>query len=163
MVGAFGKFWICHFWEDWLSKLFSFASSNNGEFTRFIKFAIVGTIGAVVDFSVLNWLVLGVGVPKEYANLISVTCAIFSNFTWNRLWTFPESRERPLHTQFGQFALVNVFGLAINQAVFIGADALIFDSLFPHPFDYNFAKAAAVIVVLFWNFFINRRWTYRGI
>jgi putative flippase GtrA len=128
-----------------------------------MKFAVVGTIGAVVDFGVLNLLVLGIGMPKEYANLVSVTCAIFSNFTWNRLWTFPESRERPLHTQFGQFALVNLFGLAINQVVFIGTDALIFDELFPHPIDYNLAKAAAIIVVLFWNFFVNRNWTYRGI
>ena len=146
-----------------MSKSFSFVSGHNGEFTRFLKFAVVGTIGAVVDFSVLNWLVLGVGMPKEYANLVSVTCAIFSNFTWNRLWTFPESRERPLHTQFGKFALVNVFGLAINQTVFVGTDALIFDPLFPHPLDYNLAKAMAVIVVLFWNFFVNRNWTYRGI
>jgi len=146
-----------------LSKLFSFVSSHNGEFTRFLKFAIVGTIGAVVDFSALNLLVLGVGMAKEHANLISVTCAIFSNFTWNRLGTFPESRERPLHTQFGQFALVNLFGLAINQAVFIGTDTLIFNPLFPHPLDYNLAKAAAIIVVLFWNFLVNRNWTYRGI
>ena len=146
-----------------MSKLFSFVSSNQDEFTRFLKFAMVGAIGAVVDFGVLNLLVLGLGVPKEYANLVSVTCAVFSNFTWNRLWTFPESRERPVHTQFGQFALVNLIGLAINQAVFIGTDTLIFDELFPHPIDYNIAKATAIIVVLFWNFFVNRNWTYRGI
>ena len=130
---------------------------------RFLKFATVGAIGAMVDFGILNLLVLGFGVAKEYANLISVSCAILSNFTWNRLWTFPESRERPLHTQFGQFALVNVFGLAINQAVFVGSDALFFDSLFQHPWDYNLAKATAIIVVLFWNFFVNRRTTYKGI
>jgi putative flippase GtrA len=146
-----------------LSKLFSFASSNNGELTRFFKFAIVGTIGAVVDFGVLNLMVLGVGMAKEYANLISVSCAILSNFTWNRLWTFPESRERPVHTQFGKFALVNIVGLGINQIVFLTTDALIFEHLFPHPIDYNFAKATAIIVVLFWNFFVNRNWTYRGI
>jgi len=146
-----------------LSKLFSFASSNNSELTRFFKFAIVGTIGAVVDFGVLNLMVLGVGMAKEYANLISVSCAILSNFTWNRLWTFPESRERPVHTQFGKFALVNIVGLGINQIVFLTTDALIFEHLFPHPIDYNFAKATAIIVVLFWNFFVNRNWTYRGI
>lgn len=146
-----------------MAKLITFVSSNQGEFTRFVKFAVVGTVGAAVDFGVLNLLVLRFGWPKEYANLVSVTCAIISNFIWNRLWTFPESRERPLQSQFGQFALVNVVGLAINQFVFLTADALVFDATFPHPLDYNLAKASAVIVVLFWNFFVNRRWTYRGI
>lgn len=133
------------------------------EMVRFGKFAVVGTVGALVDFGVLNVLVLIFGVPKEYANLVSVSCAIISNFTWNRLWTFPESRERALHTQFGQFLLVNLIGLAINQFVFVKADDLIFAALAPHPLDYNLAKAAAVVVVLFWNFFVNRNWTYRGI
>ena len=145
-----------------MSKVVSFVSENDS-ITRFLKFAIVGAIGAVVDFGVLNLLVLALGVPKEYANLVSVSCAIVSNFTWNRLWTYPESRERPLHTQFAKFALVNVFGLAINQLVFLGADALIFDKMFSHPWDYNFAKATAIIVVLFWNFFVNRKTTYKGI
>jgi putative flippase GtrA len=146
-----------------LFKLFSFLFNGNGELSRFVKFATVGTIGAVVDFSVLNLLVLGVGMDKEYANLISVLCAITSNFTWNRLWTFPESRERPVHTQFGKFALVNIIGLGINQIVFLTTDEFIFQHLFPHPIDYNFAKATAIILVLFWNFFVNRHWTYRGI
>lgn len=144
-------------------KLFSLVFASNGELTRFVKFATVGAIGAVVDFSVLNLLVLGMGMPKEYANLISVSCAILSNFTWNRLWTFPESRERPVHTQFGKFALVNIIGLGINQIVFLATDEFIFQYLFPHPIDYNFAKATAIIVVLFWNFSANRHWTYRGI
>jgi len=31
------------------------------------------------------------------------------------------------------------------------------------PLGYNVAKAIAIIVVLFWNFGVNRVWTYRGI
>jgi putative flippase GtrA len=146
-----------------LSKLQSLVANNQDELSRFLKFAAVGAIGALVDFSVLNFLVLVLGWPKEYANLVSVSCAIISNFTWNRLWTYPESRERPLHTQFGQFAVVNLFGLAINQLVFVTSDRWLFDALAPHPLDYNLAKGTAILVVLFWNFFINRRWTYRGI
>lgn len=135
------------------------------EVRRFIKFAAVGFFGAVVDFSVLNILVFAFGVPKEYANLVSVTCAIFSNFTWNRLWTFPESQEDAVHTQFGQFALVNLVGLGINQAVFISADHYIFEPLLlPHKtIPLNLAKACAICVVLFWNFGANRMWTYRHI
>ena len=168
-----------------LSKISDFVSENQDEFSRFGKFAIVGAIGAVVDFTVLNLLILGfdwqsffglvvqLGIPqplirdydwtKFLANLVSVACAIISNFTWNRLWTFPESRERPLHTQFGKFAIVNLVGLVINQIVFLASDALIYGPLFPKPLDYNLAKATAICVVLFWNFFVNRKWTYRGI
>ncbi len=146
-----------------MSKLLTVVSTNQDELMRFIKFAIVGAFGTVVDFSVLNLLVLVFGWPIGYANLVSVTCAIISNFIWNRLWTFPESRERALHTQFGQFAAVNVVGLGINEIVFLGTDALWFGTMFAHPLDYNVAKAAAIVVVLFWNFFANRNWTYRGI
>jgi putative flippase GtrA len=137
--------------------------TKQNELLRFLKFATVGTIGAAVDFGVLNYLVLSFGMAKEYANIVSVTCAVISNFIWNRLWTFPESRDKSLHTQFIQFALVNLIGLGINQFVFLKADEWIFGDLLPHPFDYNAAKALAIVVVLFWNFFVNRRWTYRGI
>ncbi len=146
-----------------MTRLLAFVSDNQGEFGRFFKFAVVGTIGAAVDFGVLNLLVLGFGWPKEYANLVSVTCAVSSNFIWNRIWTYPESRDHPLHISFGKFALVNLFGLMINQFIFVTTDALVFNAMFPHPLDYNLAKASAIIVVLFWNFFVNRRWTYRGI
>lgn len=148
---------------------------------RFVKFAIVGGIGAIVDFSILNLLILVPGwekfinidafyswVPdydwrKFFANIVSVTCAIISNFWWNRRWTFPESREHDLHVSFGKFAAVNLVGLVINQTVFVLTDQYIFGRLFDHPFDYNLAKATAIGIVLFWNFFVNRRWTYRGI
>lgn len=135
------------------------------EVKRFIKFAIVGGFGAVLDVAVLNFLILVVGVPKEIANIISVSCAILSNFTWNRLWTFPESREHAVHTQLGKFAIVNLVGLVINQVVFIVADNFIFLPLMPHheTLAYNLAKLCAIGVVLFWNFGINRIWTYRHV
>jgi putative flippase GtrA len=133
------------------------------ELVRFFKFAAVGGLGAVVDFTVLNLLVLVFGWPKWTANIVSVACALLSNFTWNRHWTFPESRDRPLSTQFGKFATTNLIGLGINQVVFLGTDALVFAHLAPHPLNYNLAKATAIGVVLFWNFFVNRLWTYRGI
>lgn len=135
------------------------------ELKRFIKFAIVGGIGAVLDVTVLNVLILVFGVPKEISNIISVCCAIISNFTWNRLWTFPESREHAVHSQLGKFAVVNLIGLAINQVVFITADNLVFLPLMPGHMTiaYNLAKGCAIGVVLFWNFSINRIWTYRHV
>ncbi len=142
------------------------------EFVRFLKFATVGAIGMVVDLSILNLMyrvVLPPIVPTMadatrlvVANSISFTTAVFSNFTWNRLWTFPESRRRPIAGQLGQFALVNVIGLGINNVVLSAVFHLI-RGFIPDPFDYNLAKITAIGVVLFWNYFVNRAWTYRGI
>jgi putative flippase GtrA len=121
----------------------------------------VGIIGTVVDFSVLNLLILGFGFTKFWANTCSFTAAMISNFIWNRLWTFPESRERNLVPQLTQFALVSAGGYVINQVIFLGLDGLIFHVW--GTLGYNLSKAIAIVVVLFWNFGINRMWTYRGI
>lgn len=155
------------------------ARRNPKEFERFCKFAIVGAIGAVVDFTVLNTMKLlfegmslGVGwnlglgpddIQLVLANAISFSVAVLSNFTWNRLWTFPESRERPLARQLLQFAAVNVLGLAINEVVLLAMNRFVFQLFVGERLSYNLAKAVAIGVVLFWNFGVNRVWTYRGI
>ena len=152
---------------------------NPKEVERFIKFAIVGAIGAVVDFAVLNIMKLvfehiglgvgwSIGLPPHQiqliaANIISFSTAVVSNFTWNRLWTFPESRERPIVSQLAQFATVNVLGLIINTVILVTMDHYVFSHFVDARLSYNLAKAFAIGVVLFWNFGVNRIWTYRGI
>ena len=153
--------------------------NNPKELERFIKFAIVGIIGAVVDFTILNimksvfervGLAEGVGGPLNThqiqliaANIISFSAAVVSNFTWNRLWTFPESRERPIGPQLASFAVVNIVGLGINTVLLVVMDRYVFQNFVGVRMSYNLAKAFAIGVVLFWNFGVNRIWTYRGI
>jgi putative flippase GtrA len=146
---------------------------------RFVKFALVGLLGAVVDFAVLNVMkrlfeTIGLGEslstsldPRQIqlaaANTISFSLAVLSNFTWNRLWTFPESRERPLGPQLLQFSVVNIIGLGINTVLLLVMDHFVFQPLVSDRMSYNLAKAFAIGVVLFWNYGANRMWTYRGI
>jgi putative flippase GtrA len=132
------------------------------EFNRFAKFAIVGGFGAIIDFGLLN-LMRGIfGWDLLWANTLSVCIAMLSNFIWNRYWTFPESRTRKKRTQLPQFALVNLIGLLINNLIVIGIDAVLVTQV-GEPWSYNLAKAAAIGIVLFWNFGVNRLWTYRGL
>ncbi len=131
------------------------------EVVRFIKFALVGTLGMVVDLTILNVLHGLVGLHLLVANSISFSAAVISNFTWNRLWTFPETRDRPVSTQLVQFSIVSIIGLAINNLVLWQ----FYHWLQPYlsnPWDYNAAKILAIGVVLFWNFGANRLWTFRG-
>jgi putative flippase GtrA len=137
-------------------------SDNRKEFMRFVKFAIVGAIGAAVDFGVLNLMHKAFFWPLLWANTLSVSVAILSNFTWNRLWTFPESRSRRKREQLPQFALINFIGLGINNLIVVGL-AAVFSPFIADPWHYNLAKAIAIGVVLFWNFGANRIWTYRGL
>jgi putative flippase GtrA len=162
-----------------IAKVTAFAQDNRKEAIRFLKFAVVGTLGAVIDFGTLNLLIQFAGFPKVLANSCSFTAAVISNFIWNRLWVYPETRGDPLTKQFVQFFVVNVAGLAINTLIFYGADRWLLGEagLFAGPmgalalsinmshFDlaYNGAKIIATAVVLFWNFFVNRVWTFRHV
>jgi putative flippase GtrA len=132
------------------------------ELARFVKFSIVGAVGAIIDFGLLNLMKGFFGWGLLWANTFSVCAAIVSNFTWNRLWTYPESRNRKKRVQLPQFTLVNVVGLLINNAIVVGLDAYLVPYI-GEPWSYNAAKAVAIGVVLFWNFGINRLWTYRGL
>lgn len=147
--------------EGRFAGLLSWVMANRREVDRFVRFGLVGTLGTVVDFSVLNALILGLHLTKFWANTCSFSVAAFSNFIWNRLWTFPESRARPFGRQLAQFFAVSVGGYAINQALFLSLDHWVFAGW--GTLGYNLAKAVAIVIVLFWNFGANRIWTYRGL
>ena len=136
----------------------AFYRANRVELVRFAKFSVVGTIGAIVDFSLLNIGIQVFDLAKWLANTFSFFAAVLSNFTWNRFWTYPESRSEPIAPQLGQFLLVNVAGYLINQAIFLSLDRFVFSEW--GALGYNLAKAIAIGVVLFWNFGVNRIWTY---
>jgi putative flippase GtrA len=154
-----------------LAQVIPLKGRKRKEAKRFVKFATVGALGALTDFAVLNGLILLAGLLEEVANAFSFTAAVAQNFTLNRLWTFPESQSRNLRRQMLQFALVSIVGLGINTLIF----SFVHRSLEPnwiawldnptagHIASYNFAKLFAIGVVLFWNFTINRLWTYRGL
>lgn len=147
------------------------AHKNHKEIKRFAKFATVGALGSITDFGVLNILIQVFGAPLAIANLFSFTAAVIQNFFLNRRWTFPESRERKAGGQLLQFTTVSLIGLLINQFVFLSVHNLlepfwlewIGNAGLAFTVSYNFAKLFAIGVVLFWNFFANRLWTYRGL
>lgn len=157
------------------------AKNKRKEVKRFLKFLVVGSTGFVVDFGVFNLLIRAIGLPAVLAQAISFTLAATNNFLWNRYWTYPDSRTKPILRQFGQFFLLSAIGLLIRTPIFsLLSDpaATIVESVTHGPFagllDFaitslrltadqianNAALAGAVLVVLFWNFFSNRFITY---
>ncbi len=149
----------------------SFARSNRKEINRFLKFSVVGAAGAFTDFTVLNLLVQRFHLLPVVANSFSFTAAVIQNFILNRYWTYPESRQRQATAQLVQFFLVNIVGLGINSLILVSVDHslrnfwihLLGNADTGFFVSYNFAKLFAVGIVLFWNFGVNRMWTYRGL
>lgn len=145
---------------------------NPIERTRFLKFMVVGAIGAVVDFGIANLLTHFLQMDLVPAGTISLGCAIVSNFIWNRYWTYPESRSRALPHQLGMFTIVNVAGVAIRIPILHYVEPILLRqltsagqwSLFSPEFAArNLTLAIAVGIVMLWNFFVNRYWTYSDI
>lgn len=146
--------------------------SDRRERSRFLRFAVVGAVGAVVDFGSYTILHNLLGVNAVLASVLSFMAAIVSNFTWNRLWTYPDSRSKPVSKQLVQFTVVSGVGLAIRTPLFaLLVEPLnqLFYKLPSIPFlpdDFlgdKVALAIVVIVVMFWNFFANRYWTYSDV
>ncbi|MFT3895705.1 MAG: GtrA family protein [Anaerolineales bacterium] len=146
--------------------------TDNKERVRFLKFAAVGAIGSVVDFGVMNLMTHLFDMQLVYAGTISFICAVMSNFMFNRYWTYPESRSRHVLHQLGMFFLVNAAGILIRIPILHYVEppmAGLFQSMahISNPAAESLAKnatlALAIGIVMIWNFFINRYWTYNDV
>ena len=165
--------------------------SKSKEVERFLKFAFVGAIGAVIDFGTLVVLQATLLPPVDpnknlkvaIATTIAFAAAVISNFIWNRLWTYPDSRSRSIRRQLAQFTLINFIGwtgrtLWVSSA-YTWLGATLMPILLPEiqVFRPNYVPSASaeaklgtiaawligVIVVMIWNFTANRLWTYNDV
>ncbi len=177
-----------------IAKLQTFTQGKRKEFVRFFKFAVVGVIGAVVDFAVLALLERFVEPPEvldtwwsSIAVGISLSTAIVSNFIWNRYWTYPDSRSKPLVKQFAQFYVINVLAWGIRAPIMLLETVfarwvgpwfvyepetagifgiVVLKVLGTEPAETlgtYLAWALGVGIAMFWNFFINRVVTYSDV
>ena len=148
--------------------------TNPRERARFFRFALVGVAGAVVDFGAFNLLSSVLGVQAVIASVISFTAAVVNNFLWNRYWTYPDSRSKPVARQLAAFTVISLIGLGIRTPLFAFLEVRLIrlfervslpglHFLSPTFLGHNGALAIAVIVVMFWNFFVNRYWTYSDV
>jgi putative flippase GtrA len=165
--------------------------SKSKEVERFIKFAIVGAIGAIIDFGtlfILQWTILAPTEPNKalkvaIASTLAFVAAVLSNFVWNRLWTYPDSRSRSMRRQLAQFGLISFIGW-MGRTIWISTaygwlGTLLMPILLPeiqlfrpgyvpsHTAEAKLGTMAAlfigVIVVMVWNFLANRYWTYNDV
>lgn len=162
--------------------------SRSKEVERFLKFAFVGAIGAVIDFGTLFILQATILPPTTRLNVvvastIAFVAAIASNFTWNRLWTYPDSRSRSMRHQLALFFFISVIGWIVRTVWISTAYMPLGHTLMPillpeiqalrpgyipspsgeAKLGTMVAQLIGVVVVMVWNFIANRLWTYNDV
>ena len=142
------------------------------ERTRFFKFLLVGITGTIVDFGILNLFRIVFHFPLIWSQAISFFCAVINNFLWNRYWTYPDSHDKRIHHQLVQFFIINIIGILIRTPLITWLDRVILTILnrvdlnFPienYVLSQNIALTISIVIILFWNFFANRYWTYNNV
>jgi len=150
---------------------------------QFVKFGIVGASSSIINFGLSNLFHYKLGWPLIPALTLAFFLSVLNGFFWNRRWTFKESRSKPVHTQSAQFLAVNIIGWLLNTSIVVLVVAhfkghgLLGDPAEFHrilnamltntgkheygPLLFNGALLAATAVVVFWNFFANRFWTFK--
>ena len=119
---------------------------------QFIRFASVGAVGTLMHYGALILLVQIMALNAILASTAGFVIGALTNYQLNYHYTFRSDKN---HAEaMGKFFTVAIVGMLFNGlAMFFCMDIL--DML------YLFAQVVATALVLLWNFFANRWWTFR--
>jgi putative flippase GtrA len=78
------------------------------------------------------------------------------------LWTFGDAINADWRKQLAQFTLVSLVGLALNNLIVLSLEGIFGNILGQPQWGYLPAKVLATGVVVFWNYFANRTWTFKN-
>ena len=93
---------------------------NSKKLEEFIKFAIVGGSGVVVNMGLLFILTRFLSVRLEIASPIAIEVSILTNFTLNNLWTFKKRNTHvPFWTRLFRYHLVTGLAGIVNYLVLL--------------------------------------------
>ncbi|MBD3393504.1 MAG: hypothetical protein GF418_15320 [Chitinivibrionales bacterium] len=78
------------------------------QFSRFVKFCIVGGSGVVVNAGLFRLLLQTTSFDYRLASIIAIETAIANNFLWNYLWTFNDRKTGDAPTALMMFLRFNL-------------------------------------------------------
>lgn len=128
----------------------------------FLRFAVIGSLGFVVDSTVLaldtNWL----GLDPFKGRILSIFCAMVCTWLGNRYFTFADRRALggvgAMFHEWSKFVAANIVGALVNYGVY--AALLHFASA---PFDNKYvALVIGVLAGLIFNFFLSKKLVFTG-
>jgi putative flippase GtrA len=130
-------------WHRWLAR-----------FQQFIKYCVGGGLAFVTDAGLLFVFTEYFGIWYLFSATLSFLISGVVNYSFQYFVTF-KGQGGELKKQAGIFLLVALVGLVINNS-------LLYLQVEVFGLWYMAAKAIAAVVVLIWNFLMNKRFTFKG-
>ena len=136
-------------------RLLRFLGIRPEKIKEFIKFAVVGGSGVIVNMGCFFVFTRYAGIRIEFASPMAIEISILTNFFLNNAWTF---RRRDTKVGFGgrilRYHLVTAVAGIVNYLVLL----LLANVLGIHDL---LANLAGIALGTFINFFLNSLWTWR--
>lgn len=155
----------------------------------FLKFAIVGASGVVVNLAALA-LFSALGMRSSVASALAIQVSIVTNFIINDRWTFSDQQhEHRWPMRALRFQLISLVGAVVQWTIFNAGNVLIFWALnggaavdawaggesgvialavhtvtHPPPVGWGIyiSQLVGIGIATGWNFFANLFWTWRA-
>ena len=126
------------------------------------KFAIAGIVGAILDFSLLNFFAWFFALDPRIANIFSTLCASVVVFLVNKHFAFRDRRGNATGQAmrfFIAYAIAYVLSVAIT-AFFITMGVR-FLPIVPLPLISNLSKALTIGIMMCWNYFLLHSFVFK--
>jgi len=121
------------------------------------KFALIGSFFALVDLTVLNFLMEWLKITSEaqlkytlFAGISFVVATILKYFG-DKYWAFEKTKKEKMHLEFTLFFVITL----VSGLIQVGTASFLFKAFsFLRPFlAGNFAKIGGIAVAFLWKFF----------
>ncbi len=124
---------------------------------RFLKFAIVGTSGVVVNLGTLYIFVKLLSMDKILAGAIAIELSILNNFFWNNMWTW---RDRKGESWLIRLLKYNVAMLSTSAL----GNFVLYAALVKYVgLHYLISQTIGIGVAVLINFFLSDRWVFKAV
>ena len=91
--------------------------SENPEVRQFARFFVTGTMGFILDATMV-FLLVALGVGPILARFFSLPIAYAATWFTNRYWTFAAKKSDKKVTEFARYTAVQLTGASVNFGVY---------------------------------------------
>lgn len=142
-------------WEDQVEFIMNIPRLGFRNYQDFIRYAIVGVSGVFVNLGIYYILTRFLGISQIVSPIISIECAVLSNFILNNFWTFKgRNLQESFISKLFKFHSIAALSGATNYGVFIMLISI---------FTINdlVANLFGILLGAILNYLINSNWTWR--